>query len=75
MEFLFNQSYVVFLQYKTLHEGEQETSEQSSVNRRVQRAGVVRGLQSVIKRTVPPGANKNLFLASLMFYPECSSDL
>jgi hypothetical protein len=32
-------------------------------------------LQGVVKRTVPPGANKDLFLASLVFYPECSSDL
>ena len=28
MEFYSNESYVVFLKYKTLHEGEQETSEQ-----------------------------------------------
>jgi hypothetical protein len=32
-------------------------------------------VQGVVKRTVPPGANKDLFLASLIFYPECSSDL
>jgi hypothetical protein len=32
-------------------------------------------VQGVVKRTVPPGANKDLFLASLMFYPECSSNL
>ena len=32
-------------------------------------------VQGVVKRTVPPGANKDLFLASLIFYPEYSSDL
>ena len=30
MEFYSNESYVVFLTYKTLHEGEQETSEQQA---------------------------------------------
>jgi hypothetical protein len=32
-------------------------------------------LQGVVKRTVPPSANKDLFLTSPIFYPECSSDL
>jgi hypothetical protein len=32
-------------------------------------------IQGVVKRTVPPGANKDLFLASLIFYSEYSSDL
>jgi hypothetical protein len=32
-------------------------------------------LQGVVKRTVPPGANKDSFLASPILYPERSSDL
>jgi hypothetical protein len=34
-----------------------------------------RVVQGAVKRIVPPGANKDLFLASLVFYPGCSSDL
>jgi hypothetical protein len=62
---LFNESYVVFLQYKTLHEGEQETSEQSSVNRRVQRADVVPSLQSVVKELSHPAPTRIYSLQAL----------